>query len=196
MEIEVVRAGPGRVPELAALLGRAFADDPMMTWCFGADAEARIRRMFEIVDGPFAREGWLWETTDGAAVAMWVPPGSLDRYHAIEDETDAEVSALTHDGGEHERALWDWIGEHLPDEPQWYLDHLAVDVAHRGRGAGAALVREGTAWARDDGIAATLETARPSNVSIYEHLGFRVYDEGEPAPGGPHIWLMRADPRD
>jgi GNAT superfamily N-acetyltransferase len=150
--------------------------------------------MFDLVDVPFAREGWLWETRDASGVAMWVPPDGMARYHEIEDATDAEVSALTDDAREHERALWEWIGEHLADEPQWYLDHLAVDRARRGRGAGAALVRWGLDRARVDGVPATLETARAANLPIYEHLGFRVYDQGEPSGGGPHIWLMRADP--
>jgi hypothetical protein len=45
----------------------------------------------------------------------------------------------------------------------------------------------------DDGVPATLETARPENVALYEHLGFRRYLEGDPPAGGPHLWFMRAD---
>jgi len=37
MEPEIVPAGPERVSDLAVLLGRAFADDRIVTWPFDAD---------------------------------------------------------------------------------------------------------------------------------------------------------------
>jgi hypothetical protein len=43
------------------------------------------------------------------------------------------------------------------------------------------------------GVGAFLSTGTPGNVPIYERCGFRVIEEAD-APGGPHIWFMRADP--
>ena len=43
-------------------------------------------------------------------------------------------------------------------------------------------------------IPAFLETAKPGNVPMYEHLGFRVVEESDAPDGGPTIWFLRADP--
>jgi len=56
------------------------------------------------------------------------------------------------------------------------------------------LIDVGLSRAKADGVPAFLETARPENVGLYEHLGLRVVLD-EDAPGaGPHIWFMRFDP--
>ena len=195
MDLEIVRAGPDRVPELAALLGRAFADDGMIRYPFpSGDPYEQTRRMFAILDEPFACAGMVWEVPVARGVAMWVGPDEFERYVRIETERREAIEALTDDGGARYRAFWDWIEATLPDERQWFLDHLAVDQRHRGEGIGSALVRFGLDLARRDEVIATLETARPENVPIYEHLGFRTYLEADAPDGGPHLWFMRADP--
>ena len=195
MTVEIVPAGPERVPVLAALLGRAFADDPIVRWPFpDDDLLERTTELFAILDEGFAAAAMLWEVPAARGVAMWVPPDGLERFLEIEEATRASISALTTDGGVRFNTFWDWIEAQLPDERQWFLDHLAVAETERGRGLGSALVRFGLEAAARDGVAATLETARPGNVPIYEHLGFRTYVEADAPDGGPHLWFMRADP--
>jgi len=195
MDTRIVPAGHDRVPELATLLGRAFADDPMISFPFPAgDPYEQARRMFEIVDLRFAEARLVWEVPPARGVAMWVDPDDFDRYLRIENEIRDEVESLTDDGGARYRAFWEWIEAALPDERQWFLDLVDVDERERGRGIGSALVRFGLDRAARDGVIATLETARPENVPICEHLGFRTYLETDAPGGGPHMWFMRADP--
>ena len=196
MSVEIVAAGPDRVPGLAALLGRAFHDDAIVTWPFFLEDDAeRAIRLFEILNDEFSRAEMLWEVPDTRGVAMWVPPDRFERYLEAELATREPVTALTPDGGVRYQAFWDWIESNLPDEPQWFLDHVAVAEAERGTGVGSALIRFGLEKAADDGVTATLETSRPENVPIYEHFGFRTYLESDAPGGGPHLWFMRADPR-
>lgn len=198
MTIEISPAPPARVPALAALLGRAFADDPMIRWPFPADgddaAERRSTEMFRIVDERFAEAGWLWEAGDAAGVALWIPPDGDARYLEIEQDTRDAIDALTDDEGVRYRAFWDWIEDHFPDEPNWYLDHLAVAPQHRGKGFGRALIQLGLGFARRDGVPAFLETARQENVGYYVRLGFAVVVEEAAPGGGPPLWFMRFDP--
>jgi predicted N-acetyltransferase YhbS len=109
-------------------------------------------------------------------------------------ESDAavqrELAPLTADDGERYRVLWDWIEARVPADV-WYLDAIGVDPSRQGRGVGDALVRHGLDAAADAGVDAFLETALAGNVRYYERFGFRVVDEGEPEPDGPHIWFMR-----
>jgi ribosomal protein S18 acetylase RimI-like enzyme len=195
MEAEIVAATPDRVPELAELLGQAFADDPIITWPFPVAGDvARTTRLFEILDGEFSRSDMLWEVPRARGVAMWVPPDGFERYLDAELATRDPVTALTEDDGKRYQAFWDWIESNLPDESQWFLDHVAVARSERGRGVGSALVRFGLERAAGDDVTTTLETARPENIPIYEHLGFETYLEADAPDGGPHLWFMRADP--
>ena len=98
------------------------------------------------------------------------------------------------DEGARYEALWDWVWEHMPKEPHWLLDHVGVDPDHQGRGIGAALIRLGIESSKRDGVPAFLETSRPGNVPLYEHLGFRVDAAADAPHGGPHVWFMRFDP--
>ncbi len=196
MSVEIVAAGPERVPALAELLGRSFADDPIVRWPFPTEGsqQERCRELFLVMNERFAETGWLWEAGDAAGVALWIPPGGEQRYREIEMQTRDAIDAMTDDGGVRYRAFWDWIEGHLPPEPHWFLDHLAVVPERRGEGLGKALVGFGLALARRDGVPAFLETARARNVGYYEGLAFRVVAD-ERAPGdGPRLWFMRFDP--
>jgi GNAT superfamily N-acetyltransferase len=90
--------------------------------------------------------------------------------------------------------MWEWIASMLPDEPFWYLDHLAVERGSRWTGLGTALIEHGLAMADRDGASAFLETARPENVGYYERRGFRVVADETVPRGGPHLWFMSHPP--
>lgn len=190
MPVDVRPAAPDRVDDLAALLGRSFVDDPMLVWPFGADRLDVVTAFFRSFDGELALRGWLWEAGEGEGVAAWIPPGS-----DIEmlDVDRAMRSMLAEARTRHEE-LWEWIASKFPDEPTWYLDHIAVEADRRGSGIGAALIEHGLESARRDGVPAFLETGRPGNVSYYERRGFRTYLDEDAPGGGPHIWFMRYDP--
>lgn len=196
-EVEITRAERERMPALAAVLARAFADDPIIRWPLPDgvdDLEDRVQSMFTWAYEDLADLGMVWETAGGDGVAVWVPPGGAELLLASDQAVREQLATLTHDGGHRYGVLWDWIEAQLPDEPHWFLDALAVEPARRSQGIGSGLVRWGVEQARDDGVPATLETGTERTVGFYERFGFRVVHEGEPAVGGPHVWFMRLDP--
>jgi GNAT superfamily N-acetyltransferase len=161
MSEQVIQASLDRVPDLAALLGRAFTDDPMLVWPFGADETERITAFFRAFDEQIADLGWLWEVGPGSGVAAWTPPGNDQVMMDIDRSMRSTLAAAE---ARHDE-LWEWIADNFPREPFWYLDHLAVETEHRGTGLGAALIRHGLDFADRDGVPAFLETARPGNVA-------------------------------
>jgi GNAT superfamily N-acetyltransferase len=192
---EVERAQPGRVPVLAALLGRAFADDPMFVWPLGEDQIAgKAEGFFLAFDERLADLGWLWATPRDDGVAAWIPPGEDETMMNIDLELRPTIARVTDDGGARYAAMWEWIASKLPRERFWYLDHLAVEADRRRGGAGTALIEHGLAFADRDGVPAFLETARPENVAYYAGRGFRVVEHEDVPGGGPHLWFMRRDP--
>ncbi|MEI7743054.1 MAG: GNAT family N-acetyltransferase [Chloroflexota bacterium] len=193
---EIRRAGPERMPHLAGVLARAMAPEPMSSWPLGAgpDLARRVRGQFLVVDGAFAREGWIHEAADGLGVMALEPPGSMEQDAELLHAADEALAALTPDGGARYQAFWDWIAEVTPKEPHWFLDQLAVEPAAHGRGIGRALLEHAIAAAEADRLPLLLETGTRDNVALYERFGFRVTRAEDAPGGGPHVWFMLRAP--
>lgn len=189
---------PTELDDVVRLFAEAFATDPMITWPLPPAAPLDdVVTLFSIIlrdaYGPMNTITVVADQrVDGAAV--WLPPDQVTRFDEVEAATRPKIAALTDDGGARYAVLWDWLGGHLPNEPCWFLDILAVRQGARGHGIASALVRHGVARAHAAGQPAFLETGNPANVPMYEHLGFRVVEESDAPDGGPRIWFLRADP--
>ncbi len=131
------------------------------------------------------------ETANGAAV--WIPPRRFESW-AEHPWNQPRIRALADGGGHRDSTFWGWVESRSPSGPLWQLDSIAVDPALQGRGLGGALILEGQARARAEGMGAFLSTGTERNVSIYERYGFRVIDDADAPNAGPRIWFMRWDP--
>jgi GNAT superfamily N-acetyltransferase len=72
----------------------------------------------------------------------------------------------------------------------WYLQLLAVDPAFQGKGFSSRLVKPMLARADKEGLPCYLETQAAKNVTLYEHFGFRVGEEGLIPGSNVHSWAM------
>jgi len=189
--IEVVTRD--RLPAMAAVLARAFADDPMIRWPLlpaGEDLGARIEQTFGSIYHGIVDLGLIWEAGDGDGFAVWIAPGMADQMFESDAAARSLVAPLTDDDAARYDVLWSWIETHTPDDV-WYLDVLGVDPAKQGMGIGSALIRFGLERAASDGVDAFLETAVEANVAYYERFGFRTVFDGRASEEAPHIWFMR-----
>jgi ribosomal protein S18 acetylase RimI-like enzyme len=191
----IMTATADRVPVLASVLARTFADDPMVSWPFhDHDVEERAVPLFAALLGEYAALDIVVEADGGAGVAAWIPPDSEVGLEQVNVVTWPEVAGLTDDGGDRYHRFWGWLESFVPQEPHWMLDMVGVDPARQGEGIGSALVRYGIERAEADGVPAFLETGKARNAPYYERLGFRTAAEDDSPGGGPHIWFMRRDP--
>lgn len=182
------------LPAVARLFGEAFVDDAMVRWPFPPDAGVdEITALFAILLDVY----WPLDVItviDDVAAAVWLPPAQAERFAEIEAPTRDLIRPLTDDGGARYDVFWDWLAGHLPDEPCWFLDIVAVDERARGMGHARQLIEHGLARAHSQGRPTFLETSVSSNVPLYAHLGFRVIEQADAPSGGPTMWFMRADP--
>ncbi|PZN94462.1 MAG: GNAT family N-acetyltransferase [Alphaproteobacteria bacterium] len=183
----------------AAVLARAFIDDPAMAWLF-RDARhraERLRRFFGLitrVDGDPA----LWTLAlDGgrpAAAAMWRPPG------AWATPTSAMLRllpAMIHAFGlslPRALALQNRLEAHHPAAPHWYLQFVGCEPAAQGKGLGGAAIRDRLATCDAQRLPAALETATPGNLGLYQALGFVITDTFA-IDDSLTFWTMWRDPR-
>lgn len=196
-------ARPSDIPDLAAVLARAFRHDPFYAYLAG-DAPEVTQRM---------RDGWTgilrhtsnrlsatWTTDDLAGVALWHPPGyrgpnfvsSLRTFPAMlrlaggmRRLRDVSVAMETL---EHRR-------RHHAPEPHFYLSALGVEPERQGEGIGSALMAPALQRADRDAIPAYLETATARAVLLYERHGFEVVEELTLPRTDVHGWLMLRPPR-
>ncbi len=197
MTRSVREAQPDDVPPLAAMLARAFDDDPVTRWFYRRDS-ARPKwagRFFAWQLRRLLPQGQV-HTTDGAVgAAVWALP---DRWR----ETPRESARLLAATGP---ALITRLPTVLagvtrvernhPSEPHLYLSVLGTEPSHQGEGIGSALLAPGLALCDTEGLPAYLESSKEANVAFYARFGFQVTQEVRLPRDGPRVWLMWREPR-
>lgn len=184
-------AVPGDRAAVAAMLARAFADDPAMSYIF-PDPRDRARRMPRLFALLFDEDagGLRLVDDDAHAATLWQRPGTAaPSVPTLLRRAVPLVGAL---GTALPRALRvaDALDVHAPPGPHWYLHVAGVEPARQGAGLGGASIREGLARVAGDGVPAYLETATARNIGLYRSLGFVVTSEWHVPKGGPRFWSM------
>lgn len=188
------------MPDLLAarsVVGRAFADDPLMAWLFPdervrLDATAAWLGVF--VDA-YVSAGYADVERDGdeiMGVALWRVPADAPLVFPNAPTLGGVMGAML--GVERAGAIGASLrvfGASHPTVPHAYLNFLAVDPARHGEGLGSRLVRRGLERASALGLPTHLETTNPRNVGFYRSLGFEVTAEFDLAPDGPPAWTLQ-----
>ncbi|WP_349293270.1 GNAT family N-acetyltransferase [Sphingomonas lycopersici] len=183
-------AGHADRDAIAAMLARAFADDPATSYILPdpVDRAKRLPRLFRLLFEGDAG-GMRLVTPGGEAATLWRAPGEADvPLWEIVRRAPALLHAL---GGGVVRALRvsEAMEAHHPKGDYWYLHIAGCDPVAQGRGLGGAAVRGGLE--RGAGRwPAYLETATERNLGFYRALGFEVTAEWRVPKGGPLFWSM------
>lgn len=172
-------ATPADVTVLAAILARAFYDDPPLMWLLPDPATRfdRVTRMFATVIGiESLRYGGVDVVCGGGKIlggAVWLPPGRRRAgFRAQVRAVPNHVRVLAGALGRAARYGSALEGAH-PKEPHWYLKAVGIDPAWQGLGLASLLLRSRLDRCDRDGQPAYLEAGKPGGVPMYEHFGFR-----------------------
>lgn len=179
--------------EVLNTLMLAFSGDPCLRYML--DTPQKLLTGFHAFAGAMGGaaldHGTAWIAEDGAAAALWLPPG-------VSSDQERMLTVI----GEHARAeklptlgeVGETIPRYHPEEPHWYLAMIGVDPARQGRGYGSAILKESLRRCDEEGVAAYLESSNPKNVPLYERHGFEVL--GFIQPGDfPGLYPMLRRPR-
>ena len=198
--IAVQQADRADVRELAHTLGRAFFDDPVMSWLIpdpGRRAKGLPVMFATMARHQFLPDGGLDIAADGpnvAAAALWAPPGRWKVARTT--ELRMMLGHLRALGSDAKRGLQvaDVMKKNHPEEPHWYLAVIGSDPTYRGQGFGNALMSSGLERVDAEHAPAYLESSNPDNIAYYERFGFEVTGELG-LPDGPPMWPMWRRPR-
>lgn len=191
----VLEAGRADRARLCAMLSRAFADDPAMTFLF-PDPVQRARRMprlFALLFDTDVNGGMRLTTAGGEAATLWRGPGRIRTNRGDMWRHALPLAAVFGTALRRAVTLSDAITAHMPAGDYWYLHLAGCEPALQGRGLGAAVIRAGLSRAAGR-LPCYLETATQANVGFYNRLGFAVTDEWCVPRGGPRFWSMVRSP--
>lgn len=187
------------IPRVAALLARAFEQDPFWRWLAPRDS-----RYMQRLEKGFAAQlqklvlplGVAYLTPCGGGAALWSPPGTWDtRLRTRLPMLPALVPVCGLRRLPSRLLGIERIQAMHPSGPHWYLQVLGVEPGRQGEGLSRTLLDPVLDRCDREELPCWLETATPDNLSLYRRFGFEVRDEIRLPGGGPPLWGMWRAPR-
>lgn len=186
------RATDGDLPRIAATLTRAFAPyDFVRAAMPGPGFERRLHELYLLFARHALSAGEVWVAGDGAAAALWQPPGAAG--HA-DKATVARILELLGDGREAYLAGAEQAAGQRPAGPHWYLDVLGTDPGRRREGLASAVLRPVLVRADADRLPVVVDTSAPENLPFYATHRFSVVSEYDGPEDRAHVWVLRREP--
>jgi ribosomal protein S18 acetylase RimI-like enzyme len=193
--ITISHAEATDVPAINGVLARAFQDDPVFRWIVPDDRarQETLPGMFGAFTEVYVHHGETY-IADGAAAALWVPPGVEPFTEEQGESFGQRMVELLGPAAERGFELNQLLEQHHPQDPCWYLQFVGVIPEHQQRGLGSQLLSTVLDRADAAGAAAYLEATSPDNRRLYERHGFGTVDELR-LTHGPPLWPMWREPR-
>jgi GNAT superfamily N-acetyltransferase len=191
-----------QIPIAAAVLARAFHDDPVTTFMIPEPEERALLlpALYVAAAGLAERfgEGFVTEPALLGA-ALWFPPGRTELGTEHFEAVGAGDLARRLPRGAFGRfatvmGYLDGLRKRDIPRPHWYLSVLGVEPEVQGRGIGGLLIRPILERCDAAGLPSYLETQKQRNVPFYERHGFRVVVEVDEPTSGIRFWTMLREP--
>jgi len=190
------------MPAAAAMLARAFHDDPLMRYAI-PDPDERARLLPPLYErmirfGMLAGEVHATVSTP-EGVAIWMPPNAKWTRENMEASGMHEIPHLIGDDAyQRYREVvgreWQARLREIPG-PGWYLFILGVEPRVQRRGLGGALMRPILERADTEQLVCYLETENERNVAFYLKHGFDLIVSEKAGASGVRFWTFSRIPK-
>ena len=194
----LVRLEKSQLKPAAAMVARAFQDNPLSVYFFpdASERKDKLPYIFRFMIGYGLLYGEAYTISPNLeGLAVWLPPekprvtrrggiGSegLSRLFKVEGETAARWKSFDdYVASLHKR--------HVPFS-HWYLQLLGIAPAYQGKGYASTLLKAMFVRIDKERLPCFLETDAKRDVSIYQHYGFKVVEEGVVPGSQVTIWAM------
>lgn len=161
---------------LVRTIGLGFSADPIARWAT-PDTMTYLDsqdEFFTAFGGAAFDHGTAFVADDGAAVALWLPPGVAPDGERMYELITGQ---LPPERVEEMGAFFARMDEFHPKDPHWYLPLIATDPAYQSQGLGGALMERALVRVDQDRLPAYLEASSERNVPFYRRHGFEPLGE-------------------
>jgi ribosomal protein S18 acetylase RimI-like enzyme len=199
---EIILLTAERARQAGDVLGRAFADDPLMSFWL-PEAERRhkyVPRVMYYVTRYCLQYDTVETTSQAEGVAFWLPPGEENYHYAFFFRTGWILIPFQTGLRNYARMLANDNIAHIFRKnacpgPHWYLWALGVEPALQSQGIGGRLLATGLERADAQGMPCYLDINNPNNIPFYQQYGFEVTEESNLPGYDFRIWGMRQPAR-
>jgi ribosomal protein S18 acetylase RimI-like enzyme len=193
MEDRAIRRGlETDATNLVATLAAAFQDDPAFRWIVPDDAARarKLTRFFRMAVAEDLLAGRILTSPQAEVATLWRSPGRHKQMPLGNFQSNLSFLRIFGFSLPRGMRVGETMARNHPNMPHWYLRYVAVLPGAQGKGWGGLALRSGIAMADADSIPIYLETAKETNVGLYQRFGFEVISEWDVPDGGPHFWSM------
>lgn len=194
----LVRLNNKHIKPAAAVMARAFQDYPLSVYFLPDDSERKKKQ--PVIFRSLIRHGILYGEVYATSpnlegVAMWYRSDRLRR--TLWREIRSGRFFILFRAGRKQIARQRAFGAYAESVrrrcapfPHLYLQMLGVDPVHQGKGYSSLLLRAMFTRIDKECLPCFLETQVEKNVSLYQHLGFQVVEEGVVPGSNVYSWAM------
>jgi ribosomal protein S18 acetylase RimI-like enzyme len=199
---DVTRMSHEGIADAAAVLARAFQDDPLQAYTFPDEEERRrLSPAHFRATLDYGLQFGIVNAVSGGGVIVALPPGQTDvTPERAEQGGLAKLPELI--GSEPAGRFLGVLGtagpmhrRHAPG-PHWYVMALGVSPEARDTGLGRALLESVFVEADPSRLPVYLETTQAANIAFYGHMGFAVVDQFREPTSGLDVWGFLRPPRE
>jgi GNAT superfamily N-acetyltransferase len=199
----ILRLTKADVKAAAATLANAFVNYPVSVF-FTPDEAKRKKRQPGIsrrILRNSIKSGEVYITSPKMeGVAIWMLNNNQTAEKKRKQSLRDRIGALSIDKETKKRqqAFFEYsdsIRKRVLPAKYWYLQMLGVNPAYQGKGFSSRLVKPMLARAEKEGLPVFLETQLKKNVTLYEHFGFKVVEDGMIPGSTVNSWAMVKEPK-
>ena len=193
---ELIMLRKDQIKPASRMLDRAFRDDPVTRYAFGADIASERPYAYEFLLRYYFGQALIYtpsERLEGIAIWQRYPLAKLSFWHSITSGAIWPALRTGTGAGNRMRVLEKYMEQkhaELVPAPHWYLAMLGVDPQFQGQGYASLLLNSMLARIDEEQLPCFLETTKAKNVPLYQHFGFNVIAEYVLPDSAVKFWGM------
>ncbi len=184
---------------LAAMLAKSFADDPVMAYIFPQQLGRlqNIESIMHLAIRAYSAHG-LIESIGGHSGAIWQRPSPVKPSFLTLLINSIEAICRLRGALERAQQVQRITARARLKQPHWYLAVIGTEPGYRGQWQGgpslaSQLLQSVLHRCDQQQLPAYLESSNEANIGFYQRFGFTV-TEVLPLPEGPSMWGMVRQP--